>query len=67
MAASWGDPVWYHGPEGSWLKYFTWKPRCINGKWYWLTNVYRRERNKLVIPHQGWEYGDDFDVLRTAQ
>lgn len=57
-------PPHYRGPQGPWQKHFAWSPKCINGRWYWLTTVYRREKNKLVIPHQGWEYGDSFDMLK---
>lgn len=59
-------PQW-RGPEGKWQEYFTWRPRKVNGQWYWLTHIYRREKNKLVIPHCGWEYGDSFDVLKDPQ
>jgi hypothetical protein len=58
--------VTYRGPQGAWRPYYTWKPRRINGKWYWLTTVYRREKNRLVIPHQGYEFGDGFDLLKDA-
>ena len=56
----------WKGPHGPWEPYFSWRPRCINGRWYWLTTVYRRERNLLVWPHQGYEFGDGFDLLRDA-
>ena len=60
-----GDQVVYlSGCQGPWQAYYTWKPRQINGRWYWLTTVYRRERNKYVRPFQGWEYGDALDLLR---
>lgn len=67
MGVSWGDSVTYRGPQGTWVKYFTWKPRKINGRWYWLTNIYRREKNILVYPHQGFEYGDAFNMLKDAR
>jgi len=51
---------------GPWHPYYTWQPRRINGKWYWLTTVYRRERNIIIYPSQGYEFGDGFDVLRDA-
>ena len=54
------------GPGGPWKPYFSWKPRKINNKWYWLTTVYRREKNRVVYPHQGYEFGDQFDALRDA-
>jgi hypothetical protein len=56
----------FRGPEGKWEPYYTWKPRRINSKWYWLTTVYRREKNKYVYPHSGYEFGDGFDVLKDA-
>jgi hypothetical protein len=56
----------FRGPGGPWKPYYTWKPRKINNKWYWLTTVYRREKNIAVYPHQGYEFGDGFDVLKDA-
>lgn len=56
----------WRGPQGPWQPEFAWKPKRINGRWYWLTTVYRRERNKYVMPSQGWEYGTIFDYLRDA-
>jgi len=58
--------VTWRGPEGPWQPKFAWKPKHIDGRWYWLTTVYRRERNKYVMPFQGWEYGTIFDYLRDA-
>lgn len=54
----------YRGPQGPWQPVFTWCTRRINGRWYWLTTVYKRERNRLVWPDQGYEYGDVFDALK---
>ena len=54
----------FRGPGGPWKPYYSWKPRKINDKWYWLTTVYRREKNIAVYPHQGYEFGDSFDVLK---
>ena len=54
------------GPQGPWKPYYSWRPRQINGQWYWLTTIYRRERNRIVYPHQGYEYGNAFDVLKDA-
>ena len=56
----------FKGPQGNWQPYYIWKPKKINGKWYWLTTVYRREKNRIVYPHQGYEYGNAFDVLKDA-
>ena len=57
----------YRGPEGPWHKYFTWKPRKVNGRWYWLSYIYRRDRNVAVYPHQGYEYGDMFNAIKDAR
>lgn len=56
----------YRGPHGPWKSYYTWKPRKINGRWYFFTTIYRREKNVFVYPPQGYEYGDQFDVLRDS-
>lgn len=57
---------WKGGAEGPWRSYFTWRPRIIKGKLYWLAHIYRREKNIVVYPHQGYEYGDAFDVIKDA-
>jgi hypothetical protein len=54
----------YRGPQGPWESMFAWKPVKIKGRWHWLTQVYRRECNRMVWPSQGYEYGNTFDVLR---
>jgi hypothetical protein len=54
----------FKGPQGPWQPAFAWRPRRVNNKWYWLVTIYRRERNKFVWPHQGWEFGDEFDLLK---
>ena len=51
-------------PQGPWKKVFAWTPKIIKGKFFWLTNVYIRERNRYIYPSQGYEYGTEFDVLR---
>jgi len=56
--------ITFKGPGGPWQPYYTWRPRKINGRWYWLATVYRRERNRMVWPHQGWEFGDTLDLLK---
>ena len=56
----------FKGPGGPWQPVFAWRPRCINGRWYWLTTVYRRERNRMIWPHQGYEFGDVLDLLKDA-
>jgi hypothetical protein len=58
--------ICFSGPEGPWVPMFAWKPVNIKNRWYWLTKVFRREKNILVVPHQGYEYGDMFDVLRDG-
>lgn len=57
---------WSNGSHGPWEPYYAWKPLKIKNEWYWLTRVYRREKNIAVYPHQGWEFGNAFDVLRDA-
>jgi hypothetical protein len=57
--------IQYKGPEGRWKSVFVWKPvRDIHGRWHWLATVYRREKNRVVWPHQGYEWGNTFDALR---
>ena len=56
----------FRGPQGPWEPYYTRKPKKVNGRWYWFTTIYRREKNIAVYPHQGYEYGDQFDVLRDS-
>ena len=59
--------AYFSGPQGPWLPEFAWVPRRIKGRWHWLTTVYRREKNRIVYPHQGYEYGDCFDALKDAR
>ncbi len=57
----------YRGPQGPWESMFAWKSvKDIHGKRHWLKKVYRREKNRMVWPSQGWEYGTVFDVLKDA-
>jgi hypothetical protein len=51
------------GPQGPWKPVFTWKPIKIRKRWYWLTTIYRRDRNIVVYPHQGYEFGDAGDFI----
>ena len=61
------EVAWLRGPQGPWEPYFAWKPRQdIHGAWHWLKRIYRRERNRMVWPSQGWEYGTVFDVMRDT-
>lgn len=54
-------------PAGPWRPVYIRWPKKIRGRWYWFTTVYKRERNIMVYPHQGYEYGDAFDALRDAR
>lgn len=46
----------------TWHSHYTLLPRKINGRWYWLTTVYR---HFVLSPGGGfWRYGDSFDALR---
>jgi hypothetical protein len=58
----------YSGPQGPWKgPFFAWRPvRDIHGRWHWLKRVYRRYRNRMVWPPQGWEWGTFMDVVRDA-
>jgi hypothetical protein len=59
---------WQGGAQGPWHPVFAWRPRKdIHGRWHWLKTVYRRERNIVVYPHQGYEYGNAFDVLKDTK
>jgi hypothetical protein len=55
----------FRGPQGPWEPVFAWKPvRDIHGRRLWLKSIFRREKNRMVWPPQGWEYGTMLDVLR---
>ena len=56
----------FRGPQGPWKPYFTWRPRRINGRWHWLTTIYRRELNEYVWPPQGYEFGTGADFIIDA-
>ena len=56
--------ILFIGPEGPWHRVFTWKPVKIHNRWYWLRHVFRRDKNKFILPHQGYEYGTAFDVIK---
>jgi hypothetical protein len=57
----------YRGPEGDWRPMFAWKPvRDIRGRWHWFSVIYRREKNRIVWPHQGYEYGTGVDFIIDA-
>lgn len=51
--------------KGPWQPKFLWRPMKIKGRWRWLTTVYCRERHQ-GWPPRGWDYGDEFDVLRDS-
>ena len=58
---------WSRSLAGPWRPYFAWRPhRDIHGQLHWLGRIYRRARNRMVYPPQGWEYGTAFDVIRDA-
>jgi hypothetical protein len=56
----------FRGPQGPWEPIYIKWPKKINGRWYYLTTVYRREKNRVVWPPQGYEFGDEFDVLKDS-
>lgn len=56
--------ILFQGPEGAWHRVFAWWPVKIYDRWYWLQDVFRREKNMFVFPHQGYEYGTAFDVIK---
>jgi hypothetical protein len=57
----------YRGPGGPWQAEFAWRPvQDIHGQWHWLRRIYKREKNRILWPHQGYEYGNAFDVLKDA-
>ena len=61
------DVGWAHGPQGPWESWFAVKPvKDIHGRWHWLRRIYRRQRNRVIWPPQGWEYGTLFDVVKDA-
>lgn len=55
----------FRGPQGPWEPVFVWKPvRDIHGRRHWLKSMFRREKNRMVWPQQGWDYGTTLDVLK---
>jgi len=57
----------YKGPEGPWEPHFAWRPKKdIHGRWHWLSHIYRREKNRVVYPSPGWEYGTSVDAIIEA-
>lgn len=49
------NPEW----QPQWQSWWCWYPRRVNGRWYWLDHIYRKE----TVGGQ-YIYGDEFDVLR---
>jgi len=50
-----------------WKKAFAWLPQNINGKRYWLTNVYTRTNRVLSEGNKiKKEYGDIFNVMKDS-
>lgn len=47
-----------------WQSWYAWHPVRVKGKWYWLTQVYRRRKGALFKRYDSWIYGDDFDALK---
>lgn len=48
-----------------WEPWYAWRPVRVNGKWYWLTTVYRKF---LLSPGGGFHaYGDSFDILKDTR
>lgn len=45
-----------------WKPWYAWRPKLINGRWYWCTWIYR----KFVLSPGGgyYVYGDQFDYLK---
>ena len=57
----------FRGPQGPWEPYFAWRPKKdIHGKWHWLSHIYRRERNRVIYPHQGYDYGTSINKIIDA-
>lgn len=57
-------PTDYVPAPDPWQLKFIIFPRKINGNWYWLEHVYRRF---VLSPGGGfWQYGDEFDILRSS-
>ncbi len=57
----------FRGPEGPWQPVFAWRPvRDRHGAWHWLETIYRRQRNCIVWPDQGYEYGTGSDLVIDA-
>jgi hypothetical protein len=55
------------GNEPKWEPYYTWVPKKVNGKWYWLTTIYRKKNidyGDQRFPPPRYIYGDEFDVLK---
>lgn len=50
--------------DKEWESVIIWRPRKINGRWYWPgAQVYRRYS---LSPGGGfWTYGDEFDILKN--
>lgn len=50
-------------PIERWESWYAWRPKYINGKWYWREYVYRKQSFGPGGVH--WKYGDIFDKLRA--
>jgi hypothetical protein len=51
------------GPkENPWKPWYAWRPKQVNGIWYWHKWIYRRW---VLSPGGGfYQYGDSFDYIR---
>lgn len=60
-----------HGfPELAWETWFAWFPVKVNGRLAWLSQVFRRRKNRVGISDpqwMKWEYGNLFDYLRMVK
>lgn len=53
---------WLQWHPIKWHQHYTLIPRQINGRWYWLTYVYK---HWCLHPDGNfWQYGDEFDILK---
>lgn len=52
-----------------WEPWYAWHPvTTISGRKIWLNTVYRRYRMIFEIADdRGYDYGDEFDILKTIQ
>lgn len=50
-----------------WEPHYTWVPKKVNDKWYWMTTIYRKVKvvygDRKLEPVE-YTYGDEFDLLK---